>query len=116
MRNKVGTALLSNSLPTDWKYLWSEILQYLIGIVPPTAYAQRIAAFQRRWPTNETPGTVEPHITVKAQGGLTPSQLEEMGREATGFLRPFPTFEVTNVRIYREVNNRYEPFRVVPLV
>ncbi len=58
-----------------------------------------------------------PHLTLgQTAMGLTPSQLEEMGREATGFLKPFPTFEVTSVRIYREVNNRHEPFRDVPLV
>ncbi len=44
-------------------------MEYAIGIVPPTTYKQRIAEFQRRWSSNQTPWVVEPHITVKAQGG-----------------------------------------------
>lgn len=47
-------------------------MQYVIAIVPPTTYGTRIAEFQRRWPNNQTPLVVEPHVTVKAQGGLTP--------------------------------------------
>lgn len=41
---------------------------YFIGIVPPEGYLKRIQHFQNKW--NEHTG-VEPHITLKAQGGLT---------------------------------------------
>ncbi len=174
-------------------------MHYVIGIVPPSPYRQRISEFQRRWPNNQTPGIVEPHITVKAQGGLTPDlswihpviaacstfprftaaitvpkffgdavvylgiastsihalhrrlvnaisptpemiaryfeldhyvphvtlgqtmrgmtalELRDMGYAADEILRPFPTFDVTGVRIYQEIDGRYEPFRDVPL-
>lgn len=174
-------------------------MQYIIGIVPPSAYGQRIVAFQRRWPGNQTPGVVEPHITVKAQGGLTPDlawiqsviavcsafprftvtvteaeffanavvylgiaslsirvlhrrlveaimpppesiaryfewdhyvphltlgqveggmapwDLRDMGRAAAEALGPFPTFEVIGVRIYQEIDGRYEPLQDVLL-
>ncbi len=174
-------------------------MQYVIGIVPPSAYGQRIVTFQRRWPGNQTPGIMEPHITVKAQGGLTPDlswiqpviavcgafprfavtvteaefftdtvvylgiasssiralhrllvetiapppesiaryfewdhyvphltlgetargmapwELRDMGRAAAEALGPFPTFEVMAVRIYREIDGRYQPLRDVRL-
>jgi 2'-5' RNA ligase len=43
-------------------------VEYFIGIVPPEEYLERIEHFQRKW-VNDL--GVEPHITVKAQGGLT---------------------------------------------
>ena len=43
-------------------------VKYFIGIVPPQEYLKRIVNFQSRWIS--TLG-VEPHITLKAQGGLT---------------------------------------------
>jgi len=46
-------------------------MQYFIGIVPPEDYQQKIVAFQRRCTNNRLYEVVEPHITVKAQGGLT---------------------------------------------
>ncbi|ETT51937.1 2'-5' RNA ligase family protein [Paenibacillus sp. FSL P4-0338] len=47
-------------------------MQYFIGIVPPQKYTARIIQFQNRWSNNRLPQVVEPHITVKAQGGLYP--------------------------------------------
>lgn len=44
---------------------------YFIGIVPPTTYLKKIEDFQRRWMNKIR---VEPHITLKAQGGLTPDK------------------------------------------
>ncbi|MEI5907801.1 2'-5' RNA ligase family protein [Bacillus spongiae] len=44
---------------------------YFIGIVPPEEYIERIEYFQRKW---NTLLSVEPHITIKAQGGLTPDK------------------------------------------
>ncbi|MFS1518845.1 2'-5' RNA ligase family protein [Bacillus sp. SCS-151] len=46
-------------------------MQYFIGIVPPEEYIKKIMKFQLQWENNELPNVVEPHITVKAQGGLT---------------------------------------------
>jgi 2'-5' RNA ligase len=45
--------------------------EYFIGIVPPEEYLEQIEHFQRRWINHLS---VEPHITVKAQGGLTPDK------------------------------------------
>lgn len=46
-------------------------MQYFIGIINPIEYQQRIVEFQKRWVNNPLPGMVEPHVTLKAQGGLT---------------------------------------------
>lgn len=45
--------------------------QYFIGITPPQDFLSKVEHFQRRW--INFPG-VEPHITLKAQGGLTPDK------------------------------------------
>ncbi len=45
--------------------------EYFIGIVPPEEYLKRIESFQRKWLEDLH---VEPHITLKAQGGLTPDK------------------------------------------
>lgn len=42
--------------------------EYFIGIVPPKEYMDRIEHLQRKWMKHLG---VEPHITLKAQGGLT---------------------------------------------
>ena len=44
--------------------------QYFIGIVPPVEIQNRIQEFQRQNRRNLFPKRVEPHITVKAPGGL----------------------------------------------
>ncbi|BCB03535.1 2'-5' RNA ligase family protein [Bacillus sp. KH172YL63] len=61
---------------------------YFIGIVPPPEYLERIEQFQGKWIAK--PG-VEPHITLKAQGGLTPDEkwMEAVQRVCEGFT-PFP--------------------------
>jgi 2'-5' RNA ligase len=46
-------------------------VRYFIGIVPPDDYKKRIERFRNRWASNRTGEVAEPHITVKAQGGLT---------------------------------------------
>ncbi|GGI13936.1 2'-5' RNA ligase family protein [Gottfriedia solisilvae] len=46
-------------------------MQYFIGIVPPEDIKKRILKFQQQWGNNDLFNVVEPHITVKAQGGLT---------------------------------------------
>jgi len=44
---------------------------YFIGIIPPDEDKKRIEQFRNRWASNRTGEVAEPHITVKAQGGLT---------------------------------------------
>nr|WP_174612755.1 2'-5' RNA ligase family protein [Virgibacillus ihumii] len=46
-------------------------MQYFIGVVPPDEYLSRIKQFRQRWRNNSIDEVVEPHITLKAQGGLT---------------------------------------------
>lgn len=46
-------------------------MQYFIGIVPPDEYKEQIAKYRNRWVSNRLRDVVEPHITVKAQSGLT---------------------------------------------
>ncbi|ULL15912.1 2'-5' RNA ligase family protein [Paenibacillus sp. H1-7] len=45
--------------------------EFFVGIVPPEPYLKQVVSFQQRWSSNRLPDMVEPHITVKAQGGLT---------------------------------------------
>ncbi|GAA0592904.1 hypothetical protein GCM10009001_06260 [Virgibacillus siamensis] len=46
-------------------------MQYFIGIVPPDEYMSRIKKFRQKWKNNSIDEVVEPHVTLKAQGGLT---------------------------------------------
>ncbi|MCM3781930.1 2'-5' RNA ligase family protein [Neobacillus mesonae] len=46
-------------------------MKYFIGITPPDDYKEKVVAFRDRWASNRLNDVVEPHITVKAQGGLT---------------------------------------------
>ncbi|MCM3737069.1 2'-5' RNA ligase family protein [Bacillus cytotoxicus] len=46
-------------------------MQYFIGIVPSDEYKEKIFKVQQRLENNLLVDVVEPHITVKAQGGLT---------------------------------------------
>ncbi|MBN8191814.1 hypothetical protein JI667_06580 [Bacillus sp. NTK074B] len=45
-------------------------MNYFIGINPPEEYKSRISAFRNKWKNNFIDDIVEPHITLKAQGGL----------------------------------------------
>lgn len=65
-------------------------VEYFIGIVPPKAYNERIEQFQRKWISKSG---VEPHITLKAQGGLTPDKewIENVKR-ICGNVSPFQVF------------------------
>lgn len=65
-------------------------MQYFIGVVPSNEYQERIKKFQQQWEKNKLPKVVEPHITVKAQGGLTPDkmwlrELEKVCRDMSPF-------------------------------
>ncbi|KQY94739.1 2'-5' RNA ligase [Paenibacillus sp. Root52] len=46
-------------------------MQYFIAIVPPDDYKDQITSFRNRWEHHRLNEVAEPHITVKAQGGLT---------------------------------------------
>ncbi|KRF21733.1 2'-5' RNA ligase family protein [Paenibacillus sp. Soil787] len=65
-------------------------MQYFIGVVPPLEYMEKIICFQKNWKSNGVINVVEPHITLKAQGGLTPDirwlgDLEKLCREISPF-------------------------------
>ncbi|MFK8794517.1 2'-5' RNA ligase family protein [Planococcus plakortidis] len=49
-------------------------MKYFIGIVPPDKFKSRLSRFRKQWPDNQIDEVVEPHITLKAQGGLTPDE------------------------------------------
>lgn len=49
-------------------------MQYFIGIVPSDEYKKKIIEFQQKWTNHRITDAVEPHITLKAQGGLTIDQ------------------------------------------
>ncbi|MBU9674480.1 2'-5' RNA ligase family protein [Planococcus sp. CP5-4] len=49
-------------------------MQYFIGISPPADYTNQVSQFRKQWPDNRIDEIVEPHITLKAQGGLTPDE------------------------------------------
>lgn len=65
-------------------------MKYFIGIVPPEETTNRIIKFQRQWEENQLPDVVEPHITLKAQGGLTDDldwiqKVEEVSMDISSF-------------------------------
>lgn len=49
-------------------------MQYFIGVVPQDDYKKRLIEFQQKWANNRISDVVEQHITLKAQGGLTPDE------------------------------------------
>ena len=65
-------------------------MQYFIGISPPADYTNQVSQFRKQWPDNWIDEIVEPHITLKAQGGLTPDEswLENV-RKACEKTNPF---------------------------
>ncbi|MCA1011630.1 2'-5' RNA ligase family protein [Halobacillus halophilus] len=61
--------------------------EYFIGIVPPEAYMERVEHFREQWMDYSI---VEPHITLKAQGGLSPDlKWIERIRKVCENVRPF---------------------------
>lgn len=46
-------------------------MQFFIGITLPEAMREKIISLQRSFAGNGVPDGVEPHVTVKSQGGLT---------------------------------------------
>ncbi|WP_088068709.1 2'-5' RNA ligase family protein [Gottfriedia luciferensis] len=65
-------------------------MEYFIGVVPPTHIIKSLLNFQRQWTNNQLIEVVEPHITIKAQGGLTSDNkwLKEVERVCASLL-PF---------------------------
>lgn len=68
-------------------------MQYFIGIVPSDEYKQKVIAFQQKWKNHKITDVVEPHITVKAQGGLTPDK--EWIRKVKKVCNHFSPFNIT---------------------
>lgn len=68
-------------------------MQYFIGIVPTDEYKERIIDFQKKWSNNRITEVVEPHITLKSQGGLTPDK--EWIRIVESICKNFNSFSVT---------------------
>jgi 2'-5' RNA ligase len=70
-----------------------QVMQYFIGVVPPDDYKRKLISFQERWKNNSLVKVVEPHITVKAQSGLTMDKSWLGNVKAVG--ESFSPFEVT---------------------
>lgn len=83
-------------------------MEYFIGIVPPEDYLTKIIHFQSKWVRHLG---VEPHITLKAQGGLTPDKtwINKIQKVCENF-KPFqvllgkPRYFVDNI-LYLSVNS-----------
>lgn len=45
-------------------------MNFFVGIPPPLIFSDKVVAFQKTITGNTMPELVEPHITIKAQGGL----------------------------------------------
>ncbi|WP_343839220.1 2'-5' RNA ligase family protein [Salinibacillus aidingensis] len=65
-------------------------MQYFIGIVPAENFKKKVTDFRGKWKNNLINEVVEPHITLKAQGGLTPDEkwISKVKR-VCGETRPF---------------------------
>ncbi|WP_394218727.1 2'-5' RNA ligase family protein [Halobacillus trueperi] len=65
-------------------------MQHFIGLIPPEGFKEKVIHFQKKWSENTITEVVEPHVTLKAQGGLTPDRhwLNEV-RETCRKLKPF---------------------------
>lgn len=68
-------------------------MQFFIGIVPPEEYKHSIMKFQQKWKNHRITNAVEPHLTLKAQGGLAPDKkwIDEIKKVC----KTFPSFSVT---------------------
>jgi 2'-5' RNA ligase len=68
-------------------------VRYAIVVTPPEAYQRRIVTWRNRWVGERERRVVEPHLTVKAQGGLTDDRAWLKGVRAV--CAAFPAFVVT---------------------
>ncbi|MBD8836951.1 2'-5' RNA ligase family protein [Paenibacillus sp. FSL K6-4396] len=65
-------------------------MKYFIGIRVPDDYKEKVVTFRDRWSRNRLNDVVEPHITVKAQSGLTVDlQWLENVRQACSLIQSF---------------------------
>jgi 2'-5' RNA ligase len=72
-------------------------MQYFIGIALPNDLKERVVSFQKGFASNKVPDIAEPHITVKAQGGLTEDESWiEAIRES---VKRYPSFDVSLIGI-----------------
>ncbi|MBN9654055.1 2'-5' RNA ligase family protein [Halobacillus sp. GSS1] len=46
-------------------------MHHFIGLVPPEDFKEKVILFQKEWAGTMITKVVEPHITLKAQGGLS---------------------------------------------
>ncbi|MBP1997025.1 2'-5' RNA ligase [Paenibacillus eucommiae] len=58
-----------------------------------------------------------PHFTLgQTYWGMNEKEIEEMKSDARNALPPFPTFSVTHVRVYKEVEpDKYVPYEDIRL-
>ncbi|MFB4166959.1 2'-5' RNA ligase family protein [Virgibacillus sp. JSM 102003] len=68
-------------------------MQFFIGIVPSDEYKMKLIDFQQKWKNNRITDVVEPHITLKAQGGLTSD--EKWLQKVKEVCYNFQPFEIT---------------------
>lgn len=68
-------------------------MQFFIGIVPSDEYKMKLIDFQNKWKNNRITDVVEPHITLKAQGGLTPDEI--WLSKVKGVCYNFNSFQIT---------------------
>jgi 2'-5' RNA ligase len=68
-------------------------MRFFIGITPSEEIKRKIISFQGSFPKNGVPKSVEPHITVKSQGGLTEEKTWLSRVELA--LKSFKNFEIS---------------------
>ncbi|MBW9234472.1 2'-5' RNA ligase family protein, partial [Leptospira santarosai] len=68
-------------------------MQFFIGIVPSDEYKMKLIEFKQKWRNNRITDVVEPHITLKAQGGLTSD--EEWISKVIEVCHNFNPFQIT---------------------
>jgi 2'-5' RNA ligase len=64
-------------------------MQYFIGVIPPKEIQDRIINFQQRFFNKKV---VEPHITIKAQSGLTEDKV--WLEKVENYLKQQPSFKI----------------------
>jgi 2'-5' RNA ligase len=65
------------------------MMQFFIAVCPPENFKQKVISFMKEY----DPSYVNPHITVKAQSGLTPDKKWLKSIEDT--CKSFPRFNIS---------------------
>ena len=68
-------------------------MKFFIGIVPTGEFKLKLIDFQHKWKNNRMIDVVEPHITLKAQGGLTSD--EKWLSKVTVVCHNFQSFKIS---------------------